>query len=1477
MVDMQIARVWLREGDEARNAGQLDEARQHYQRLLEEFQSNLEDGGDEPQALRGLSTCLGRLADLDCQRGRSGQALELYAESYRFAQRFNALVGETPVALRLLGSSLKDLAKLDSQQGRNAQALERYEQMCGMFRQIHALVGDKPEALRDLSFSLVLLADFHEAKGRSVEAREGFEESCRIARRLYDLAGENPSALRCLGTSLLRLADLDRQIGTSTQARERYEELCRIYQRVRAGVGDEPEALRDLGMGLQRLADLDRDEGRPAQALERYEQVLQLVEEVRAVTGDTAQVLRDLIVILARLAEAESARGQYDRSNNRLRRRLEVAWKIFGVTSDSTESLADVSKCLKDLGDSERSLGQFDSAHVRYSEALEIAQRIIANFGETPDTLTDLCCCLQRLGLVEEERGQIHLALERFKTAHEISERVVSLTGDTPRALGNVCIGLGNLGDAASTRGDFSGAHDYHSQALNMAQRIIALGGETPEALVSLSSCQRRVGKVHQQLGRLDAAYERYWGTVEVAKKILELDGETPRALDNASLTLSRLADVEASRGQLEKAFEHEAEALEIHHRILELAGRTPRSLWNFAACLIKLGEIESACGRSAAAYERYGKSLDAIVEVQSLCGDTPQTMHGLSACLRSMGEIDGHDDHGELAYERFSRALELDRKAVALVGETPETLGSLGSSLLLLGEEDERRGMLELAYDRYCETLRNAKRVLAQTGETPDSLLDLGVSLLRLGDMELRRNELDSAYERYARKLDISRQVLALTGETSEALHGLAVSLNRLGKLERGRGNVSVSVSYLLEQVSCTLRMPVLHGRWPGAAACDAVGLCAMAGEGCLPLTEAFGLRVHLAQRLSEHLDLNSQEALKRVFVALFHSRWLGLALQYAPERIPEVLAAMQGRKVAALVLDELEFMTDVRGEARSAQRQRFLALRTELRRLALGLQVISGGAGRSYDAPPGSVRAMDDRERGRSVSLEAQRALLAEFEAKRQDYQQARLELSRDPDFAVLAPQLQIDSASIQAWLPEGHAMVLLVHTAAANEAEGIALDKPDDRALPPVHALLLRRESIELLAMPELASLPAQLRAGAVAGGQRAGLRCSAGRATSSESRAPTTEPDLSNPAQALWAPLAPRLGNLHTLHVVTHGELHIVPAALDAPAGLVVRQYPGLVYFWQQHLAPQRAPPHGGQALALQVHSPAPGEDPPPIPFVHAEAQLTQALWHPVLSPLPMREELAVTVVHLAGHGLEGQGQDACLLLGSGQRLGLHELLSSRIRAPIVYLSACLVGRTSDDLDGDPLGMVSGFLLRGARCVVAPLVPISDLYSPLLAVLFHWELKGQRGDGNQLDASRALQHAKARLSSGDWPEEIVQRVRVAYVKPFEALLKETLRGGDLGRIQDELLRQFFDWLPPRCSVVGLRMVRENITTTLVDLGSEAAARWGAERLANMLVDARAGLHLHHGVRDLVRYMQVYGAPQWKAGEAAATPVF
>ena len=270
-------------------------------------------------------------------------------------------------------------------------------------------------------------------------------------------------------------------------------------------------------------------------------------------------------------------------------------------------------------------------------------------------------------------------------------------------------------------------------------------------------------------------------------------------------------------------------------------------------------------------------------------------------------------------------------------------------------------------------------------------------------------------------------------------------------------------------------LRTPATSVLWLKNAIHASSRQLTAAQVGVVPVADVLSGRRLLATGVQRLVDLQRLDTMDKIRddAVTFNAIWLRFALASASAEIPAILAAMQGRKIAALVLDELEHDKAL-GVADDDLRGRFLSLRVQLRRLALGLQVIEGGREAAFD--PGarsSVLAANPE-----VSLER----LAEYSALLAEFHQVRLELVRsDPDLNALSAPMDIDAAKLQQRLAPYEAIALLVQSDAAWPSSGSSEKEPVARVR--AYAQLLRRNSHELIVLPVLSALPLRVRHGAV----------------------------------------------------------------------------------------------------------------------------------------------------------------------------------------------------------------------------------------------------------------------------------------------------------------------------------------------------------------------------------------------------------
>ena len=1042
--------------------------------------------------------------------------------------------------------------------------------------------------------------------------------------------------------------------------------------------------------------------------------------------------------------------------------------------------------CVNELATCLESLGRAGEALPLYQATLEASERVLGP--EHPDTLiscNNLASCLDSLGRAGE-------ALPLYQATLEARERVLG-----PEHLGTL-LSMNNLAICLSTLGRVGEALPLYQTTLEVRERV--LGPEHPDSLLSMNNLAGylaslgRVGEALPYTERALATLEQILGPEHprtlTCRTNLGMNfwalGRAAEALPLLERTLAASERVLGSKhpdslscrtglGVCLRYLGRPSDAISLHKSAMEIRERvfgpehpdTLVSSHNMAICLYDLGRYDEACSR----YEDVVESRNCVLGPEH--PDTLASLINLATCLKSLG--------------RAGEALPLYEKTLAVRervqgAEHPDTLasrGSLATLLYSLGRTGE-------ALPHYQQVLEASTRLLGP--EHPNTLIsrnNLASCLCSLGQSV-------EALSMYKATLVVEEKVLG-TGhlDTLFCRNNLVECLDSLGRIDE-------ALKQWQAQVKALQLRPQPGGRW-----LEMLGSCANAlskHSRAGRLSDWDSLFADLSTAMLGVIDLESPEQLEasRAGVAKFFTTYLRLCIdQNRRDLIPKVLAARQSRKLAALVADELE----AAGTALDpdSPRGRFQAIRLELRKLALGLRVIEGGAGTPGDE---GQRTLDA-----DSAIARQRNQMAAYKAKLDEYRAVRAGLEKsDPDFAVTAAALRPSLEELQAALTAGEGLVLLF--------------EHDDKANDSIRrlALLVSHNNSVMIPLAEQ-----HLNQGAVFSRAWSGqLHTRSGtRRVGSFDRDSTSPVDISSVmvsnagesltgvltlaiSDGLWIPLSKHLTGLTHLHVVTHGSWHLLPVELGAPEQITLSIYPGFIYYHRlrhQGTAPgSGAPEYSAQrpssdspmGLAVHAAEECPGLE--PIPFVYAEANLIKTLWSGQVYTDPdlQAERPVLTTLQLAAHGQadEKDPARANVVLGS-QILDFHAVLGARQHPPVVVLSACTVGRTSDDPDGEPLGLVGSFLLKGSRYVIASLQPVPDFYMPLLIALFYqsWIRLGT--------PDIALAEAKRLFRTGDWYEETEDLIRTHYLPIIEQILTAAIEKPKRVDWHDPVLRLTGAW--------------------------------------------------------------------------------
>lgn len=784
---------------------------------------------------------------------------------------------------------------------------------------------------------------------------------------------------------------------------------------------------------------------------------------------------------------------------------------------------------------------------------------------------------------------------------------------------------------------------------------------------------------------------------------------------------------------------------------------------------------------------------------------------HNESVDLMKGGE--GRDDGGNAPRFRLNRAKALMNRGVALDirGDSVSAIAVIGDAILV-GEElrsllcsgdrwaCEYRDVLAQSYSNRGVALVSQQR-FDDAEDDFKSAVGIGCGVRALLEPQGRwplkyRNDLAVAY------LNLGVAIGA-QGRREEAFHAYteAAALNELlpdGVLDEGD----------VVRITLAANLAALLDFMPKAIS--------WARKNSARMAILLELRPPTQQKRSTLGELHRQ-------FALFHSRWLSWCVRTGQlDLMPEILGIVQGRELAAEVLDGIELEhPETPKEVRE-----FHEARSELRRLSASIEALDSDARATGEGLVAVARPQtadgQTWDRASYIDLESNHRTQSE---KISALRHAAAEI---PGYQHLeTPYQRLEYRSLQGCLAANEGLLLLVNPAEGET--GVLLvrraEAPSWRSLPELPVLAAAVHVFDAVhggraaAEPRGASLLLQADAGLrLRGSYRRGRTpeaevfpggpgeehesMEAQRRTLSETLGPfgkrileaIDQPELfwDNMADImghfLWSALAPHLDGLEQLTVIPHGELHLLPLSCGAPESLKLVRYPGLAFFAHRrglYGSTPAAPDTVAHGVGLIGFDGEGGDIPMVLAEAAALAELHRSHGRTVYHPSDYPHGTKPTgLLHIACHGgKDPQNPERVALYTSKAAkdpvdtrhvLSQDAIVASPIAPLDLYFSACLGGQTVEGLTGTPSGLISACFRRNARWVAGALVSIPDQWATLLALLTH---QGLVYDGLALPA--ALAEGKRRLGAADWYPDTGTRLHAVLAAPLRRLMDDAGR--------------------------------------------------------------------------------------------------
>ena len=864
------------------------------------------------------------------------------------------------------------------------------------------------------------------------------------------------------------------------------------------------------------------------------------------------------------------------------------------------------------------------------------------------------------------------------------------------------------------------------------------------------AACHTGLGNVDRQANRLDEAMIHY----QAAGHLLDGVGDRLGKAD----VLSSMAKLERQAGRPKRAAERQFEVLRLREALGDESGQA-RSWHDIGVSLSHAGEPEGAM-----------EALDHALAIRRASGDRAAE----ASSLRVMGEVHLSEGRDREALAVFQDAVTLDA-AIGDRQNEAATKSWIGRTLRRLGEFEKAREVLEsgLAQAVKLKDATIEAALLTDLAAVRTALWEIGDALVA-GQRALELNRRQANKRGELTNQNSLGGIYHALGETAlarrhvEAALQLAQELSDDSALARGRNNLGVLLAQAGDPNTALNELQEAESLWQkskdarGAAASQANIAEVLISQGRLQEAErrlsaglnAFkesGDRLGESSAMNQMADLrlktgHAKEAAAAFREALESAGRFGLAEEEWRARAGLATAHdALGRhdeaiKEAMLALDRID---GVRARLPSDTfKIRFLAGRMALHELALSL-VLAGDKRLDGDRAAQALRIVE-RARARGLS-----DLLAESRARLRDSVPADLRRREEQALdRINAATVRLIAANGADQLLESHSELsqseemlqrieLEMRTSVPRYAEMVY---PQPAAVAAIQAVLMEdeilleyfvgarhawvwqvtRRAVSVLALCS----PGEIRKAVSAFQDQSSTAGAALGAKRSQAGAELLAGMLLPTSKALTG---------KRLVVVPDGPLHHVPfEALSRKGRFLIEDHEVTVVPSASTLLLMRALTRSRNGKSfLGIGDPTPGGDAmPALPFSRVEVERIAGLFGESSRTVLTGSKASRTslkgldigkyaFVHFATHGLFRTGErQTGLWLGAASEdksdsiLSLQDILTLRMDADLVVLSACQSG-LGELVDGEGLvSLTRAFLHAGARSVVVALWNVSD---------------------------------------------------------------------------------------------------------------------------------------------------------------------
>ncbi|MCA9296124.1 MAG: tetratricopeptide repeat protein, partial [Phycisphaerales bacterium] len=380
----QLANQFLFEidGGLAAIPGAINVRRQLVTTGLRYLDSLASEAGDDVGLLDELAAAYLKVGEIQGHPRRPNlgdieAARENYERSLALFQKVVELRPGEALPLKKLAYAHRTLGDMDFYQARTDEGMAQQQTSIELLERVLERDPDDSDAIRDLSVTLSMLFDLFRQRGQPEEALAYVRQAIALMRDAVSRQPDDFSYQSGLATSLGDLSLVLGDLRKYDEAHEALDECRTIRESLLAAYPGNLRLLRDLAIVHSRLGRLAGGQEEHAAAVGHYEAALEVFESLAERDPGNVRPQLDVSIMLERLGDNMITLGRYDEALAYWQRCVSMRDRFLENDPANVTSLVSVARTYEGLGETLTLLERYDDAAERFDIALVRAGEVL--------------------------------------------------------------------------------------------------------------------------------------------------------------------------------------------------------------------------------------------------------------------------------------------------------------------------------------------------------------------------------------------------------------------------------------------------------------------------------------------------------------------------------------------------------------------------------------------------------------------------------------------------------------------------------------------------------------------------------------------------------------------------------------------------------------------------------------------------------------------------------------------------------------------------------------------------------------------------------------------------------------------------------------------------------------------------------------------------------------------------------------------